>query len=219
MENIVNKNSYKQMTVQPILDWIAQNQIMEYIRENVDSFDRNIFPSFQYHNLTHSLNVCLLAMVIARSYDIDYNQKKILLDASLLHDIGRIDDTYDFQHGAIGATLAESILSNQSFYQDEKNLLLAKALILGHNRSPYDISTFLSHGLEPIQGNVLLLKILKDADILDLVRLKDFSIDLNEISLDVSKSLLDFAEYINNTNLTNQVMELGEVNELSKYTK
>ena len=216
MNNILNRNIKEQIPIQTILEMIDQKRILDYMKYNLDLIDRTVFPDFQYHNITHLLNVGLLSMIIAEFYNLDEVNKKILLDSSFLHDVGRINDAYDYNHCYIGATLAEGILSNQLFYQAKQNISLVKTLILGHGENIYDISIFSKHKVQRSYENLLLLKILKDADILERVRLNNQNIDLDEINLDVSKSLFDFATYLNESKLTDKLIEVGDLNELSR---
>ncbi len=196
---------------------MEKEHITQFIEQNLNLIDQRIFPKFMYHNIIHALNTSLFAMVIASFYNISISEKKILLDASFLHDIGRISDGEDENHSYVSSILAETVITNQLFYQNQKNLLLLQSLILGHTESLYDQSIFEKSDSTDLSQNLLLLKILKDADILDRVRLPLENINLDRLNLEVSKSLLHFAKYVNQTKVMHYLIKDSEKYELSTH--
>ncbi len=208
--NVINNSMEKQIPVDKVFEIMDENNVYDYLKENFDILDASIFPQFTNHSVKHALNVALLAMVISCFFELSDDDKKVLVDASLLHDIGRVNDYYDYYHCIIGTVIAEDILLSQQFYHDSNNLGRIKALILGHGARVYDESIFFQSNVPINQRNILLLKILKDADILDRVRLTTQNIDSDEINLNVTKSLFGFADYINKNRIADSFIE-GDV--------
>ncbi len=208
-----------QLSIQQVLDFINEHEILDYIANNLALIDKSVFPNFIYHNINHSCNVAILSLIMASYYNVDNSLKKVLLDAALLHDIGRIDDIYDYNHGYIGSKIVDEILEKDLFYANNNYLNLVKALIFGHNKSPYDYLPFQVYNIEPNQDNILLLKILKDADTLDLTRITELKFNSEELYLESARYLVNFAKYLNTSDLSFQIIETGELNVRTKYSQ
>ena len=202
-----------------VLEYINERDILTFLTQNLSLIDNYVFPDFNKHNLIHFCNVALLSLTMAEFYNIDPNLKKVLTDAALLHDIGRIDDIYDYYHNYVGASLVPDILIKQEFYQNRENLNLVQALIYGHNKLPYDYLPFIKYNLEPCANYTLLLKILRDADILDLIRIKDINFNPDKLCLKVSKSLMEFTKYIQNNRYARMLIEMSELDEQRRNIK
>ncbi len=205
--------------VSDVLKYINERDILPFLTHNLSLIDKYVFPEFNKHNLIHFCNVALLSLTMAEYYNIDPNLKKILTDAALLHDIGRIDDVYDYYHNIVGASLVPDVLIKQEFYQNRENLNLVQALVYGHNKSPYDYLPFIKYNLEPCANYTLLLKILRDADILDLIRIKVINFNPDKLCLKISKSLIEFTKYIQNNRYARMLIEMSELDEQRRNIK
>ncbi len=194
------------VTKENILNWVNTSEVVEFIKSNLTLINKGLFPNFYFHNIKHYVNVALISLFIASNFDLNKDYLKILCDASLLHDIGRIDDIYDFNHGYIGSILVNDILKDQEFYHNQYYLDLIRTIILGHNKSPYD-KTIYSKYLTFEDKPLLLLKILRDADILERLRLDSFKLKLDELSLEESESLIKFIKYIDSLNLDDEIVK------------
>ena len=93
-------------------------------------------------------------------------------------------------------------------------MLLLKTLILGHSRNICDLSIFSKYHIKRSEDNLNLLKILKDADMLDAFRLAYFKINITKLNLDMTKYLIELAKYVNKI-----WIEKGVDYGLSKYIK
>ena len=90
---------------------------------------------------------------------------------------------------------------------------------MGHNMNTYDISIFLRNDLEQNKTNLLLLKILKDADILDCQRFDFMHIDKHDLNLNISESFMAFSEYINTDAFMMGLIEKSELDGILTYSK
>ncbi len=200
-----------QIPSEQIWQLCVNNGTINFLQENLSQIDTSVFPNFKYHNITHAINVAILSLVLANFYGLKGPEKKVLVDASLLHDIGRIDDVYDYRHNYIGSVLAEDVLDKEEFYKDEKVLNFVKMLIFAHNKPINDPTIFKRYNIDFKEDNLLLLKILKDADILELTRITELRVDLTKLNLEISKYLFNFSKYLNNNFLAQKVLE-GSLN-------
>lgn len=111
--------------------------------------------------------------------------------ASLLHEIGRIHDGKDPNHGFRGASIAFRVAGN-IFATGPNKLALAtpkgmqaKLVELGR------IADIVNRHCMKGPGDYLEMQIVKDADKLDRVRIKGAaSVDVDRLALDVSRSLV-----------------------------
>ncbi len=193
---MVPNKFYPQIDVKKVIELIKNNHFLELIKDNLDFIDFLYDDDLPNHDLYHAIRVALFSLVLSSFYNLTSSAKKILIDASLLHDVGRVNDLYDLKHGQVGALIAENILEEQDFYDDYK-LNVVKMLIEGHNQNIYDLSIYKKYNCYS-QENVLLLKIIKDADLLDRFRLQNgLEVHLNNLTLNESYMLIAFAKYLN----------------------
>ncbi len=185
----------KTIAKEKIINLLKANE--EFLKNNINLINDHLYTNFKYHNKNHALKVGIFAFLLANFYNLDIASQKILLDAALLHDIGRVSDIYDDNHNYVSSLIASDILKNQEFYQNEEHLLLVKALIYGHNQNIFDQSIFTNNNLKAKGQNQLFLKILKDADTLDLFRFKTFYFNIQKLHLENSQKLIFFASNIN----------------------
>ncbi len=131
------------------------------------------------HDRKHMERVCLLSVYIATLMNIDDNDIILLIKVALYHDIGRINEFREEKHGIRGAKLLHSILTN---YLPEPvgniNINEIQFLVSSHcvNENKYS-SFFRKYKCSKIRHDslLILLKILKTADILDMCRYKKFN--------------------------------------------
>ncbi len=210
MDKVKFKDESINVSNEEILKLISNKAIMPFLEQNLSLIDSFVFPEFPNHDIKHSCKVALFSLIMATYFYLDNNSKKILVDAAFLHDVGRIDDYYDYDHSYLGASLVDEVLKNQPFYQNIDNLNLVRALIFGHNKTPYDNLPFIKYNVLNNDKNILLLKILKDADVLDLLRKKEIMFNENNLYLNISKSLINFSKFIQESNIIEEMIERGE---------
>lgn len=191
------KNVYENYSIESIEELIKNRQIIEYINIRLNMIDRNLYNDYKFHGIKHSMNVGIHSLVILSLLDIYIDNVDVLVDSSLLHDIGKSDDYDDAEHGKIGAILAKKIKKKDPNYNEEKLDLLC-ALIEGHCNDVYDDSIPNKYFIKNKKNYRELLKILKDADILERTRLsKNPIFDMNKINNEETKKLIKFAISLN----------------------
>lgn len=177
-------------------------QYKEFILSEIRKIKtRYIFKSY-VHGLNHNIKVLLFALYIAYKNDLDDIDLKILIDACIYHDIGRINDIYDEKHGLRSAEVISKIVDSK-IYKDKESLNMLKAIIEYHSiPDKFNKRIFNKYKLQNYERFILLANILKDADGLDRLRTsinnKTFS-DLNPkyLRLDESKKLVKVSHVVN----------------------
>ena len=141
---------------------------------------------YSVHGIQHTKRVLWLASQITDIIQLNHREEIILALACCYHDIGRINDCYDEEHGALSAkkVIKLGLLDGYRLNNDEIELVLG--LITMHSL-PDDI--FVGRD-KPL----LLYQILKDADALDRIRLGKGDLDPAYLRLEVSKGLIGIAE-------------------------
>ncbi len=187
--------------------YLTKEQIDEYLTILSNLKEDELYDS-KVHGLYHSQKVCLFALILADSYELSEIDKKIIIDAALYHDIGRISDQQDEIHGIASAIKILSVVDDE-LYDDVNNVILLQSIIDNHSRPHYkEKDTFEyyvdQYGIKPseelYQRYKLLNQILRDSDALDRNRFADgYTYGLNEKFLKLSKSisLIDFSREIN----------------------
>lgn len=202
---------------------IYENKYYNKINDRLNLIGKQHYYNLKFHGINHAYNVALFVLLITYYTGIDDDDINLIIDAALLHDIGKVDDYEDFNHGFIGAKIAYNLKKNDKYYDSDK-LNLLKAIICGHCKDVFNNNIPNNYGIVDIVKYRKLLKVLKDADILDRTRLFNVAIiDFNEINYDISKKLFLYSEKINNGGNMVEKLDLNErlilkINDfLSKY--
>lgn len=194
-----------------VLDKIFEDKIVKDLDEDDISNLKNINISikylelykFQFHGIHHSQKVMLFSYLIGKHENLNSDEMKILMDASLYHDIGRTNEAEDSVHGLISANKFEKLFKNDPFYTDINKINLLKAIADVHSvddkKSDF---TFENYDLpEELKSTYeILYKILKDADALDRTRFPLISSEFVKeefLRFNYSKDLIDFACKVN----------------------
>lgn len=136
------------------------------------------------HGTAHSRRVLYLALEIAEFQNLTDQEYKILALACCYHDIGRTHGEIESEHGELSArkVLSLGLLDKHRLSKEDEELVLL--LIKMHSLSDNE---FKGHDRE-----LILYKILKDADALDRVRFCD--LDPKYLRLPTSSNLIKTAK-------------------------
>lgn len=171
---------------------ISNENLLEF-REIIKKLDSVKNLRIGIHGINHLLRVLLLTMMICDSLNISNRDKKIAWISATYHDIGRNNDQHDLIHGMLSWRKAKQYIKDD-FNDDEMKII--KYIIENHcipdkiayeNINNYNISN------QSIAYK--LLNIVKDADSLDIIRLKVF--EEKYLRYVASKSFISFAHYLN----------------------
>ncbi len=197
---IINKDSvYHELN--KFLENFDGNELID-ILDNIDR--RKLYRSY-FHGLHHSQKVCFFAYLIAKNIGLNDTDLKIMLDAAVYHDIGRMNDAEEEFHGFKSASrILEEF--NDEFYKNQNNLTYLRAICESHSMDDSKKERiFNNYKYENADISydkfVLLDTILKDADALDRTRFKQTSnAALKEkfLRMDYSRELISLAYLINN---------------------
>ena len=181
---------YKQISFD---DLISVTRISGLLIEKVNSINIDKLYDSKIHGVNHAIRVAILVNYIAKSYGIDDEQLELLIDCAIYHDMGRICDIEDKDHGYRSSILIGKIIKNK----DLEYMNSLKAIITAH---AYDDSydEFILSYYDNLFDNInFLLAIFKDADALDRVRTDD--LDSSYLRCDISKRLIKASSslYIN----------------------
>lgn len=120
------------------------------------------------HGIFHNERVALISFYIANKMNLNKRDTELALYAAMYHDIGRVDDFYDEEHGERSAKMLDKL--NLPVDNEELNIL--KAAIFGHSIDDRYFERICSHfEIKDMERCINIFNILKDSDGLDRVRL------------------------------------------------
>lgn len=193
------------------LDILKSNdEIFSKMKKLVEMYNEEFYSADTFHDKNHAERVCFYSMVIANYLKVDINLQNELLMASLFHDLGK--KIQNENHGTIAIDILKELNIEVSS--------LTKFLVEAHevNREDEQSLVLLLNKYEICDRvtAVNLLYILKDADALDRTRFSVFQksqqdIDISFITYDVSKKLIDLANYLskvfyNNSSIKDKIL-------------
>lgn len=212
------KQGLEQLELKDELEELTLSKEGEYLRKKEETIDKSLIISSGLHGINHNNRVAIHSMLIAKNEGMlldDTNNKTldILLSAAYYHDIGRKRGFFTFNIGPHAKNSSRKInkldlrYADGSFYSiEDKNIL--KAIIEAHEAKDKDMDKICKKykiNEEKLEYTKNLMKVLKDADALDRVRL-DLNIgvamttDLNPkyLRLNTSKRLLNISYQLEN---------------------
>lgn len=162
----------------------------------------NLWPTFEYyvkalkkeclyqshiHGISHIERVLLFGGLIAMQNGCSEDDAKLLFTACSYHDIGRIDDSLDDDHGRRSSEKLPSVISLPA-----EDMAIVQAAIYAHSIEDSKMNDVISSfAIADKQRALNIAKMLKDADALDRVRVYD--LDPNYLRFPCSCQYVDFA--------------------------
>lgn len=176
--------------------------------ENIEKLMQN---KTNLHGINHVVRVLFNAYALATLENVNEEDKKIILEAAKLHDIGRIHDGEDTKHGEEGAIKARWILKEKGFSNEEIEQIcfLIKEHSLPREKNLDDINNL---PVELRNKYKYTLNILKDADKLDRCRIGD--LDIKRLSTDNAKRLV----WLANENFEHNRFYYKDKNKMNLYS-
>ena len=198
--------------------WAAEDELLSQFRQTPyytqllqahNSLDTSVLYESGLHGPDHIERVMLLATLIAWRVSLSDHDTQLLLTACSYHDIGRVHDGIDDDHGRRSAKklreLSHLIPSALSGY----DLRILFAIITLHSLSDvlkHNVAVRYRIPAEQKDRYLELAACLKDADNLDRVRLDD--LDVSHLRHEISIDLAPFAKELYNRYL--QVLNIYE---------
>ncbi len=193
-ENKYNNPSRKQEKLQDLFRKIEEGGKLEILKEQDKKIKKD---KLQYdsdvHGKNHTRKVDFFALVLAQKMALNKRDTEILLTAVQNHDIGRVNDYEDTEHGS--NSIKKVIEEDQERFENytEEEVELIKFIISEHSKSSSENKRDLEKNVpeDRRQRYKILLDCMKDADKLDRVRISD--LDPRRLALEESKTLVSAA--------------------------
>ena len=188
-----------------LLTQFKQTPYYVHLTDAYRNLDRSVIYESEIHGLDHIERVMLLGAVIAWKVSLNGLDTLLLLTACSYHDIGRIHDGIDNDHGRRSAKklreLSHLIPSALTGY-DLRILFAAITLHSLSDTLKHDIAVRYRIPAEQKDRYLELAACLKDADNLDRVRLDD--LDVSHLRHEISIDLAPFAKELYDRYLQSQ---------------
>ena len=169
--------------IQGLKTWRFYPLLLETYR----TMDEDALYKSRVHGSGHIHRVLLFAALIAWKEDLEEEDVRQYFHAACYHDVGRTFDGFDLYHGARSALKLEELTGKTG-----ERLVELQAAVTAHAHPDADMETILrSFQPEDYPRTVELTCLLKDADNLDRVRLKD--LDAKFMRHEAAKALVPFA--------------------------
>lgn len=197
-EILISPNSLGQVeqvkfkTVNQILREFKSSGYMERFTIYSNRFDREWFHNPDgVHGIRHCRRVLFLCLYLAKELGLSLEEERILVNAALYHDIGRVHDDEDEQHGFMGYAKMTSLNLGRmdDRYEQEVLCYIIENHCLDDEKAVANIDNY---EIQDREQAIKLLRVFKDADGLDRVRLKDLNISY--LRYDISKQSKTLAQ-------------------------
>ena len=185
------------------LDLYLNEEQKESLLKVVDSLKKDILYKSDFHGLHHSEKDLLFGYLLGIHEGLSLEELEILTDASMYHDIGRMNDYEDEFHGYASALKLEELFGSKPVYQNKENLEILKAMCDAHSIDDSRMERILSNyeiSPEKKETALKLAKLLKDADSLDRTRFRKTSkaaLKEHFLRFNYSRELIPLAYQVN----------------------
>ena len=168
------------------LEYINQSYLKDTYMYLMNNFNKEIIINSDIHGLGHIYRTSLYIFMISTIEKISVSDFKLLIESVLYHDIGRINDIDDEEHGFNAVKKLEFL--KDKYKEEEYNLICF--MIASHCLDDDVADKILDiYHIKEVDKAMKLLFLLKDADALDRVREYPYC-DINYLRYDSSKRLL-----------------------------
>ena len=171
----------------PLIQGLKTWRFYPLLVETYRTMDEDALYKSRVHGSGHIHRVLLFAALIAWQEGLEEEDVRQYFRAACYHDVGRTFDGFDLYHGARSALQLEDLTGKTG-----EALVELQAAVTAHAHPDADMETILrSFQPEDYPRTVELTCLLKDADNLDRVRLKD--LDAKFMRHKAAKDLVPFA--------------------------
>lgn len=146
-------------------------QFHDSFSQALSGLRNDVLYQSEIHGRDHIERVLLLSALLAWKEALPRENLPLLFYAASYHDIGRVNDTYDTEHGTRSAARIAQITGLAG-----EELKLVQGAVAAHSRPDSKLeSTVEEYGPRDFERGIELAKFLKDADGLDRVRISDLN--------------------------------------------
>ncbi len=175
---------------QPLMDRVQQWPYWTDFMDRLAALNREALYVSPVHGEGHIERTMLHGAFCAMEDELSRADTLLLLDACAYHDVGRINDWVDAEHGHRSAQRLGSLTGRSG-----QELTMLMAAVDAHSRNDNVLEeTLTSYAPEDYPRTLLLAQLLKDADGLDRVRIHD--LDTRYLRRPASAGRADFALYL-----------------------
>ncbi len=194
---------------QPMMDNLTGWAYWPHFLKTLHNLNRQALYTSPVHGIGHIERVLLHAAFCAMDEGLSLDDTLLLLDACCYHDVGRINDWVDAEHG-----FRSSLRLQELTGRDGQELIMLRAAVDAHSRNERDLEdTLRSYHPRDYARTLMLAQLLKDADGLDRVRIHDLNTGYLRRPSSVKRA--DFALYLFGKYQMYQAMELPFSNKRS----
>lgn len=188
LQQLLAENQWEMF--QPMMDEVqAWPQWPQFV-EALEQLNRAALYTSLVHGEGHIERTMLHGAFCAMEAGLESQDTALLLDACAYHDVGRVSDWYDEEHGYRSAQRLEELTGRKG-----QELCMLKAAVDAHSRKDEVLeSTLKGYAPEDYPRTLLLAQLLKDADGLDRVRIHDLNTKFLRRPASVERA--DFAFYL-----------------------
>ena len=180
----------EQYALKNIKDIINASNLTNIYLKHMQDFNTIILYKSDGHGINHNIRVCLFAYIISSNEKISDRDFELIMEACKYHDIGRINDLEDKEHGKRGA-------DNLAFLEDKyskEELNYIKTIVTCHSLNDKEFNKIaIKNGIKEIERCKKMHEILKDSDGLDRVRLRYPYVNEKYIRTESAKRMIVFA--------------------------
>ncbi|MPM87302.1 hypothetical protein SDC9_134398 [bioreactor metagenome] len=175
---------------QPMMADFRQGVYHGLLQNAVRQLKREALYDSPIHGEDHIERTMLMAALLAWRETVSQENTQLLLLAASYHDVGRVDDSYDTEHGPRAITKLGELAGLGG-----QELLLLQCAVAAHSRPDSMMEATLT-GIAPkdMSRALALSRLLKDADGLDRVRIRD--LNPNFLRHRSARALSGFSEYV-----------------------
>lgn len=181
-----------------MLNYLKENNLLEYLKLEIENLNKEFLYKSETHGINHNLRVMIHTLYLVSILNLNKRDIDVAMKAAAYHDIGRVNDNTDDDHGGRSASKIEEVIEC-----DYIDLNMLKAVIELHSINDDNFDKIASkYNIENKDRLKILYSVLKDADALDRVRLtyelNDYSeLDIRFLRLDESLTLVKAAHQLN----------------------
>ncbi len=194
LEKILTENKE---SLEEMISIVKDNSVFKRVMGDIKE---QYFIDDAVHGISHNERVVLHACYIGIKEGLKDNELDNLLRAALYHDIGRKlipkgTKGIGKQHGIESARILEQNSDELLSEKSKEDIDVVRALCIAHSQDDDKIEELLrEHGISLNDETLKLIKILKDADALDRVRLPHSRLDEKLLRTEIAKGMVGLSK-------------------------
>lgn len=187
LERVYSLKNKKIIRLKELIKIFKQSDRLPLFIQSMKAIKEEEIYKSDVHGISHNERVGFLSFAIGILEGLNEEDLRLVLELAKYHDVGRIDDSEDDLHGKRSSEKIDRLAD----WKNEEELRILKTVSICHSIDDKEFEKIAKqNGIKDVDRCKKIFLVLKDADALDRVRIKNNGLDVNYLRTESAKNMI-----------------------------